>query len=202
MKPQKLGSNKEPKFIINHISRIMLMTLGMVLIFCACEGDFDKIKSFSESPDMPTQSGINVSRTFSDSGKVQLRLEAPELHVYTHFDPPYYEFPQGIKVFSFDKEEKLESTIVSGWAKFLVNDELWEARDSVCARNVQTGETLLTEHMFWDQKKQKIYSEVFTKITNEDGVFLGEGGFESNQDLSQYKLKGSSGTVRVKDEKQ
>lgn len=45
-----------------------------------------------------------------------------------------------------------------------------------------------------------IYSKVFTKITNVDGVYYGEEGFESDQDFDNYKLIGSSGTVNVEDE--
>ncbi|MBS1234211.1 MAG: hypothetical protein H6R34_775, partial [Bacteroidetes bacterium] len=50
--------------------------------------------------------------------------------------------------------------------------------------------------------EETIYSDQFTKIINADGTFYGEKGFEARQDLSKWKLKGSKGTVNVKDQLQ
>ena len=53
--------------------------------------------------------------------------------------------------------------------------------------------------MFWDQKEKRIYSDKFTRITNADGVFIGENGFEAEEDLSKWRLNGYSGKVNVTD---
>ena len=59
------------------------------------------------------------------------------------------------------------------------------------------GEKLNTEHLFWDEKKEMIYSDVFVKITTKDEIIMGEG-LESNQDFSRYKFKKIKGTISVK----
>jgi hypothetical protein len=37
-------------------------------------------------------------------------------------------------------------------------------------------------------------------MTNPDGVFIGENGFESNQNLSRWWMKGYSGKLNVRDD--
>jgi hypothetical protein len=130
-------------------------------------------------------------------------FRAPYAERYTNKNDengPYKIFPKGIEVEFYNKLEQLESIITAGYAEHWEDIALWKARDSVIARNVITGERLDTEELYWDENTKQIYSKVFTKITNEDGVYFGEEGFESDQDLENYKLIGSRGTVKVKDE--
>lgn len=152
--------------------------------------------------DLPDQSGEDIEVHYTDSGKIQLIIKTPELERYLSHEQPYSNFPKGIHVLSYNKQGELESTIDAGFARYDETTKVWEARDNVIARNVITGEQLNTEQLFWDQEKKIIFSRVFTKITNEDGVYFGEQGFEADQDFSHYKLIGSSGTVKVKNEEE
>lgn len=180
--------------------RILPVSAGILLIFSACENDIEKINAMLDEINMPDESSTNIKVQYTDSGRVTLVFEAPLADHYIDREEPYYEFPKGIEVLTFDKNEKPESAVRSGYAIYFEKDQLWEARDSVVARNLQTGEKLTTEQMFWNQKKEFFYSNVFTKIENEDGIFYGENGFEAQQNLEKYKLKGSTGTVNVKEE--
>ena len=138
---------------------------------------------------------------YTDSCRLQVIFRAPEMERYERpEEEAYREFPKGIEVLFYDKQEHLQSRITAKWAKYFENQQLWVARDSVVARNVQTNEELTTEELFWNHEKKIIYSHVFTKIVNPDGVYYGEKGFESDENFDNYKLIGSSGTVNVKDE--
>jgi LPS export ABC transporter protein LptC len=125
---------------------------------------------------------------------------APEVYKYVRSEDPYYEFPKGMRVIFYDSLERQESFIEAKYAIFYERKELWEARNQVVAESPGKGEKLETEQMFWDQKAKRIFSDKFTRITNSDGVFFGEAGFEARDDLSKWKLKGSSGTVNVREE--
>lgn len=184
----------------NALKIVPLILSGILFFIVSCKNDIEKINAFAENLEMPDQSGKNIRVEYTDTGKIQLRFIAPELKRYTSKENPYYEFPKGIEVYFFDANENLKSIITAKYSIYKEETQLWEARDSVVARNIQTGERIDTEQLFWDQPKKFIYSNVFTKITNEDGVHFGEKGFEAAQDLSNYKLIGSRGKVRVKDE--
>lgn len=177
-----------------------LLLGGVALFMFSCKSDLEKVNVFATELDLPNLSAKNLEVEHTDTGKLQLRFVTPILHRYTSVEEPYYEFPEGVEVYFYDENQETQSIITANYSIYYEKTQVWEARDSVVARNLQTGETIETEQLFWEQPKQIIYSEVFTKITNEDGVYYGEDGFEAAQDLSKYKLLGSSGTVRVKDE--
>lgn len=200
MRQQKLVS------IINHFLPFraflnVLAVITVLLYVAGCKNDIEVVNALTNELDLPNQSGKNIEFQLTDSGKLKLIFRAPigERYVKEN-EEPYREFPKGIEVMFFNDEEILESKITAGYAKQWEEQMLWKANDSVVAQNVLTGERLDTEELFWDEKNKQIYSNVFTKITNEDGIFYGEKGFEADQDLENYKLIGSSGTVKVKDE--
>jgi LPS export ABC transporter protein LptC len=180
---------------------VLLMASGTIL-FCSCENDIATIKALHEEVNMPTQTGTNVEIVYSDSGLVKGRIIAPELKRFSRENDPYYEFPKGLKVLFYSHDGKVESHIQANYALYFEKQELWEARNNVVAKNEKTNEQLFTEHLFWNEKEETIYSDQYTKIIKADGTFNGEKGFEARQDLSKWKLKGSKGTVNVKDEPQ
>jgi len=186
----------------NHYLNCSILVLTISLLLISCSNDLEMINTLIEDANHPIQTGRNIEVQYTDSMRLQLIFKAPRMKKFltNEEEGAYYEFEEGIEVFFFDNEEILESTFKAGYANYYEKKNLWKANDSVVARNVQTNEQLTTEELFWDQENKRIYSHVFTKITNEDGVFYGEKGFESDQNLNNYKLIGSSGSVEVEDE--
>jgi len=195
MKIPKPGSKRSLCFNL----AVMLIAGGAVL-FCSCENDIATIKALHEEVNMPTQTGTNVEIMYSDSGLVKGKITAPELKRFSRENDPYYEFPKGVTVLFYDRNGKVESHVQANYALYFEKQELWEARNNVIAKNEKTNEQLFTEHLFWSEKEEIIYSDQYTRIINADGTFYGERGFEARQDLSKWKLKRSKGTVNVKDE--
>ncbi len=184
---------------MNLIKNIFLF-LTVIFFSLSCENDIEKINALTSELNLPDQTGYDVEIAYTDSGKLIGKLFTPELYKYADDKDPYIEFPKGIKVVFYDKNEEFESYIRANWAKYFEKKELWEARNNVVARNVKKGEQLNTEQLFWDQALGIIYSDKFSKIVNADGTFYGENGFQAKEDLSKWKLKGSKGTVNVSDE--
>jgi LPS export ABC transporter protein LptC len=180
--------------------KLLAITSAMLFMF-SCSNDIDEIHALSNQLDLPNQSGKNIEVWYTDSGKLQLKFIAPLMSQYTKKEGgPYFEFVGGVEVLFFDVTGTPESKVTAGYAIYYEEKKLWEARDSVVARNLKTNEQLETEQLYWDLDKKLVYSQVFTKITNKDGVYYGESGFEATQDMKKYKLKGSSGTVNVKND--
>jgi LPS export ABC transporter protein LptC len=184
------------------IYQVVLLLACSALLFYSCENDIATIKALHEEVNMPTLTGANVEIIYSDSGLVKGKIIAPELKRFSRENDPYYEFPRGITVLFYNRDGIVESHIQAEYALYFEKQELWEARNNVIAKNEKTNEQLYTEHLFWNEKEENIYSDQYTRIINADGTFYGEKGFEARQDLSKWKLKGSKGTVNVKDELQ
>jgi LPS export ABC transporter protein LptC len=73
--------------------------------------------------------------------------------------------------------------------------EIMEAKGNVVLESVK-GDKLETEHLIWDQKADRIYSNVFSRITSPERVIYGDG-FESNQDFSKYRILKVKGIISL-----
>ena len=58
------------------------------------------------------------------------------------------------------------------------------------------GKTLYTEHIFWDEKRRKIYSNVETKVVNGDEITVGTG-FESDDEMKNIQFKKTKGRIMI-----
>lgn len=200
MRQQKYGSIIKQSFLFKNLL-LLISVVAFFVYLTGCKNDIEIVNALTSELSLPNQSGKNIEFQLTDSGKLKLIFKAPIGERYVREDEePYKEFPEGIEVMFFNDEEVLESKLTAGYAKQWEEQMLWKATDSVVAQNLLTGERLDTEELFWDEEKKRIYSVVFTKIATEDGIFYGEKGFESDQDLNNYQLIGSGGDFKVKDE--
>ena len=180
--------------------RLFLLSAMIIWGMTACKNDIEMVKALTDEIDLPDLSGYDIELTFTDSGMLKGRITAPEVHQYLRREEPYYEFPKGMKTVFYDASGRPKSFIQARYAIFYENKQLWEARNQVIAESPSEGKKLETERMFWDQREKKVYSDNFTKMTNPNGVFTGEFGFEAQEDLSHWELKGLKGKVNVPDQ--
>jgi len=173
--------------------------LGLFFLL-SCENDIEKINAVTSELNLPQQTGYDVEIVFTDSGTLKWKLYAPEINRFDSKENPYIEFPKGIKIIDFDRKGNIESKLTANYAIYYQKDKLGEAKSNVVAIKETTGEQLYTEQLFWDQKSETVYSNTFSRIINNQGTHIGEKGFEAKQDLSRWKLHGSRGTVKIRDE--
>ena len=197
MNQQKQGS-KNINFGLKKVETVVAIILATMIFFC-CENDIEKINALTTQLNLPNKSGYDIEMLYTDSGILRVKLFTPEFYEYSSKDEPYMEFPKGIKVQFFDKDEILESHIRSNYAKYYEEKELWDLRNNVVAINEKEGKELYTEQLFWDRKTKKVYSNTYSKVVTKTGTFYGEK-LEADQDMSNWKLKGSKGHVYVKNE--
>ena len=178
----------------------LFLTL-FLLTFFSCKQDIEKINALMTTMELPDQSGKDIELHYSEEGTLKRIFKTPEMERYNINENDFYLlFPQGIEVYIYNDSVQLESTITAGYAEYHSETDIWEVRNNVIAKRISTGDQLNTEKLFWDQKKDLLYSDVFTKIKNEDGTFIGEEGFEADENMEYYSLKGASGTVNVNNE--
>jgi len=182
------------------LARLLILVTSAFWMLNSCKNDIETIKALTNEIDLPDFSGYNIELSYTDSGILKGKIIAPEINQYVRKEEPYYEFPKGMKVVFYDISGNAESYIQANYAIYYDNKQLWEAQNQVLAENPGTGEKLETEQMFWDQKEKRIYSDKFSKMTNRDGVFIGEDGFEANENLSKKVMKGYSGKMNFSDD--
>ena len=175
------------------LSVALLFLAGAILLF-GCKGK--KSAKEEDVQNMMTQQSENLRLVYSQNGNLSYRFETPLLERYELAREPYMEFRKGVKVETYnDTTHLVESTLTANYAIFLENQQLWEAKGNVVATNAQ-GQKLETEQLFWNQKSKRIYSNVDSKVTQKDGVILGEG-FESDEQFQDFIFRRPKGKVAV-----
>jgi LPS export ABC transporter protein LptC len=175
----------------------------LILTICflvSCENSIQVINKITNTKDVPAFSSNDIEVLYSDSAKIRMKIIAKVVNKYTSPEKRYMEFPKGILVYQYDENMNVTSTIKANFAINHENTKIWELRDNVEAKNMLKNEQLNTEELFWEQATRKIYSTKFSKITNADGVFYGDGGFQSKDDLTNWKMIGVKGKVNLKDD--
>lgn len=179
--------------------RRSIYAISVLVMVISCKNDIETIQALTSESTLPDVTGFNVEMSYTDSGMLKGKIIAPEVYQYNRREEPYNEFPKGMRAVFYDARGKEISYIKANYAIFYTKKELWEGRNEVLGENHTTGEKIETEQIFWDQKGKRIYSDKFSKVTNVDGVFIGENGFESNENLSSLRLNGYSGKVTLTD---
>lgn len=177
----------------------IFITLALVIsIFCSCENDMSTVDLITKKTNLPVETATGIEVLYSDSAKIKAKLNAPIMNHYTT-PKPYVEMPNGIDLKFYDDSLNVISTLTSNYAINRESEDIMEARNNVVVVN-KKGEKLNTEHLIWDQKAKKIYSNEFTKITTPDEILLGNR-FEANEDFTNYKISQVKGNFNIKKEK-
>ncbi len=167
--------------------------MGTAIVLSSCENDLEKIKAFASPEDLPVVEATNFETLYTDSGEVRFFLKAPKLLQFEVDGKSYVEFPQGIELIKYDENQNIISSITADYAKNFEKEKKWEAKNNVVATNA-LGDTLKTEHLIWEEKEEKIYTEEFVRIIRRDQVITGIG-FESDQSMINWKIKNPKGTI-------
>ncbi|MEG1546414.1 MAG: LPS export ABC transporter periplasmic protein LptC, partial [Bacteroides sp.] len=112
---------------------------------------------------------------------------------------PYWAFEKGIYLEKFDSLYRVSANIKADTAYYYEREKLWELRGHVKIQNLQ-GDKITTSLFFWNQNTQKIYSNKHTVIEQIDKTRLvGQNGFESNQEMTQYTIYDNEGIFFIDD---
>lgn len=186
--------------MVSHLRSLksIMAIFALMLFLCSCENDVKEVGKINEVVIEPLNVHENLLLKYSDSSYTRLQLEAPLSENFPQLEEPYQLFKKGIKVKFFNALGQENSRLKANYAKKFTNDELWIAKGDVVVVN-KKGEQLNSEELFWDKKKEKIYSDAYVKITTPTEIIEGMG-FEADQDFTNYTIKQVTGQIYIEDE--
>ena len=170
--------------------------LGGIVMLLACKNDLQDVNKLVQPERRPEMTGDNLEMIYSDSAKIKYRVLTPEYLKINKEKEKYEECPQGIYVISYDKDGEMAGSIRSKYAKKLEEEMLWEARNEVIVINAE-GKKLETELLYWDMKKEQIYSDRYVRLTSGGQIIEGNNGFVSDQNLEHPVFLSITGNIEV-----
>lgn len=148
-----------------------------------------------DSSTMPTMATRNISTLISDSGVTQYKIVSPLWNIFDEGDDPYWSFPEGLYLEKFDHDYNVIATVAADSAKFFKNQRLWRLEGEV-EMTKAPDELFLSPRLFWDQRRQQLYSDTFIHIENATHVIEGTG-FESDESLNSYRILHPNGIFPI-----
>lgn len=167
------------------------------MLFACGESDPETDRTHDEA--IMTEYSESLSIIESQNGRRSYHFETPLVEGYGQAREPYREFRRGLKITTF-KDDSLSSVDARLTADYAIRYEtrkLWEAKGNVVVAK-SDGKTLYTQQLFWNERTKRIYSNVDSKIVQNDGrdVFIGEG-FESDESFSDWRFRRMKGRMEV-----
>lgn len=172
---------------LNKMFKIALPVLGSAILLLSCGGQ-NNTDTEQNLERVVTHKTDTLSIFQSENGKIKYKFESPLMEVYEHAKQPYTEFREGLFVTTYnDSTMAVESTLRADYGLMLEKQDLWEAKGNVVVTNAK-GEMLETQQLFWNRKTKRIYSNVDSKVTAGNNVYVGEG-FESDEEFKDWEFR-------------
>ncbi len=130
---------------------------------------------------------------YSDSARVKMRMEAPR---QLEFGSGDREFPEGLFLEFFDESGNPTSTLRADYCYYTREEDLYKATGNVVIQDIETNDRLDTEELFWNQKKEEVFTDKFVRIEKDGELHVGDG-LEAKQDFSYWKILNSKGTITL-----
>ena len=178
--------------------RVALSVTGSAILLFSC-ADKDAGRASASEETMMTEYSEDLSVVMSQNGRRSYHFVTPLLEGDSLAREPYREFRKGVKITTYQNDSltTVDAVLTANYAIYYENRELWEAKGNVVVEK-SDGKTLYTQQLFWNARTKKIYSNVDSKIVQNNGrdVFIGEG-FESDEEFTDWRFRRMKGRMEV-----
>jgi LPS export ABC transporter protein LptC len=169
---------------------VLMFSLVLSATFLGCDEGPKVMPSAANAPsigtaDKPGQVSYNTSMNFSASGVLRAILHAGRVQT---FDTKRYTWlDSSVRVDFYNSESIHSSVLTSLTAKVNTTNNNMTAYGHVHIIS-DSGTTVDTDSLEWDNKSQTIHSDAPVHIVEKDGRVTDGIGFESDQNLEHYHI--------------
>lgn len=173
---------------IQYIWHMTITVSVIVMSLISCKDKNENLVSLSYDPDsVPTLITKSASQLISDSGITRYKLVYEEWQIFDKAKDPYWYFPKGLYFEKFTPDFTIEATVVADTAWRYTAKDMWVLKKNVHVENAK-GEQFDSDELYWDEKKGRVYSDAYIVIKTSDAEELKGYGFESNRDMTDYRI--------------
>ena len=171
----------------------LVIVITILFTITSCESNFREVQKMGFAEFSASGEADSLNLKYTDSGRIKAILISPKMLDYATVQFPFTEFPKGISLTLFDGKGK-KTFVTSKYAVTHKNTDLIDLQDNVKISN-ETGETLETEQLYYDQKNEWFFTEKKFKFTSQKGVSYGEG-IDFSKDFKIVNSQKISGEVQ------
>lgn len=163
----------------------------------ACENDANVVNDLNKRK-TGIEEAKNIVLNYTLGGKTKSILKSP-LMLNVEDTIPYVEFPKTLHADFYNEEGQIESVLTAKYGKYKQNQSIVFLRDSVKVVNIQKGDTLYCDELYWDRSRKgtEFYTDKPVRIRTKTQFIDGAGGMESAQDFKNWRIKESQGVIKI-----
>ncbi|WP_291285832.1 LPS export ABC transporter periplasmic protein LptC [Flavobacterium sp.] len=171
---------------------IAAVTVFTVTLFFGCESNFKEVQKINFSEFVPGSDADSVDIKYTDSGRITGVLKSRKMLDYSNLDFPFTEFPKGIDITLYDKNQK-RTFIRSNYAVSYKPTGIIDLQGKVRITS-EEGQMLETEQLYFDQTNEWFYTERKFKLTDAKGASNGQG-IDFSKDFKVINSQRVSGEI-------
>ena len=165
--------------------------LLVLILFISCQNNTSDIQEFVEQ-EFPVEIIEDAELIHTEFGKIKVKISAKKIERFINSNPRSV-FTDSIVVIFFDRNSDTLSNLQANKALINETENLMHVSDNVILIS-SNGNKLETNHLSWDEKKEKIFTEENVIITTDKEVINAQG-FVSDPDFIEYSLHKVNGVL-------
>lgn len=178
------------------ISIKSIAVIAIITILFSCDKRLDKIQISSSDTFLPMSIAENINTKYTDSGRLTSILVSTKMINFSNQLFPFYDFPEGIYLTLLNRNND-SSTVVSNRAIIYSKTDLIDLRGDVVLTTAN-ADTLFTQQLYYDQKKQWLFTDFPVKFRTKDYLTNGNG-FDANQDFTNAQVLEVTGRIYIEE---
>lgn len=177
----------------NILNIVMLVCMAM---FFSCNNSLKEVQKIGVSENEPIGVAENINLKHTDSGRVTANLISTKMLDYSNRDFPYNEFVDGLTLYLYDDKNQ-KSTIIADYAIIYSETDLIDLQGNVVI-TTQDGNVLKSDQLFYDQKKQWLFTNNAVTFQTKTDVIHGNG-FDSDTKFKKAEVLEVTGIITMED---
>lgn len=180
--------DKNRKKVRRLVSRLLFIIHYSLLtiLFAGCEED--KTAQKTKAYEGPIEEINGVKMLYSEAAQLRVRMTTARQYRYQNDDRKY---PEAVNILFFGPNGEEVTTLRSDSGRYDKAKDLYTVMGNVVVINKQKQEKLTTDQLNWNPRTKKVYTDRPVLVQSQQtGERLKAQGLDSNQDFSQYSLRG------------
>lgn len=173
-----------------------IFSILLLIFILGCDDNFQEIKNINSKVSFPVGETENLKLIYTDSAKVKAILYSSLNLDFTNQVFPYSEFPNGVEITFFDKENN-QTIVKSDYAITYNKTNIVNLVGNVTINNYD-GSELKTNQLYWDPEQEWLFSEEKFTFKNTDYDITAKR-LDANRSFSIFNTGKLDGKVLVED---
>lgn len=167
-----------------HIILHLVTVLAVTLCF-QCADNFKDVQKVGVLQNEPAGVAENINLKYTDSGLLTANLLSPKMLDYSNRAFGFSEFPDGIHLTLFDKNQN-KSTVISDYAIYYSDTEIIDLQGNVKLATYKQ-DTLYTDQLYYFEKDEWVFTNQPFRLKSPTGDTYGNG-LDSDVDFKQITI--------------